>query len=61
MCIDKYLKDPIKLAKLLAKAMKMVHFEKDGKVLILYGDVPIIRPETLRNLIKNVCKECQNI
>ena len=25
---------------------------KDGKVLILYGDVPIIRPETLRNLIK---------
>lgn len=25
---------------------------KEGKVLILYGDVPIIRPETLRNLIK---------
>ena len=37
LCIDKYLKDPIKLAKLLAKAMKMVHFEKDGKVLI-HGD-----------------------
>ncbi|MGN1298610.1 MAG: bifunctional N-acetylglucosamine-1-phosphate uridyltransferase/glucosamine-1-phosphate acetyltransferase [Candidatus Scatovivens sp.] len=25
---------------------------KEGKVLILYGDVPIIRPETLKNLIK---------
>ncbi len=30
---------------------------KEGKVLILYGDVPIIRPETLRNLIK---KSIQN-
>ena len=25
---------------------------KDGKVLILYGDVPITRPETLKNLVK---------
>ena len=25
---------------------------KKGKVVILYGDVPIIRPETLKNLIQ---------
>ena len=37
LCIDKYLKDPIKLAKLLAKAMKMVHFEYNGKTFI-HGD-----------------------
>lgn len=29
---------------------------KKGKVVILYGDVPIIRPETLRNLISKSIK-----
>ena len=29
---------------------------KKGKVVILYGDVPIIRPETLKNLIKKSIK-----
>lgn len=29
---------------------------KKGKVIILYGDVPIIRPETLQNLVKRSIK-----
>lgn len=29
---------------------------KKGKVIILYGDVPIIRPETLQNLVKKSIK-----
>ncbi len=36
---------------------------KKGKVVILYGDVPIIRPETLKNLIsKSISqKECATV
>ena len=31
--------------------------EKDGKVVILYGDVPLIRPDTLKKLIKQSIDE----
>lgn len=36
---------------------------KKGKVVILYGDVPIIRPETLRNLVNKsiIQKECATV
>lgn len=37
LCIEKYLSDPIKLAKLLAKAMNMVHLKYDGKTFV-HGD-----------------------
>lgn len=37
--------------------------DKKGKVVILYGDVPLIRPETLKNLINKsvTCKECATV
>jgi len=31
--------------------------DKKGKVIILYGDVPIVRPETLQKLIAKSIKE----
>ena len=37
LCIEKYLSDPIKLAKLLAKAMNMVHLKYEEKTFV-HGD-----------------------
>lgn len=34
--------------------------DKKGKVVILYGDVPIVRPETLQKLIAKSIKDKEN-
>lgn len=57
--VEAVLKDRVKYAyqdELLGTGHAVMQAErylkgKKGKVVILYGDVPIIRPETLKNLI----------